>query len=178
MAELLGIQTARTFNRDAVKSYRWEVVFTDPPAVVIPFILNMHFRIRATRLPGIENTPFVTHYGPYSMQHPGKRSYPRQHTVTFEEGHSTPVWPGIDLWSRYIFSELTAKGVTGGHGTHMWIRLLGQEAEGIEFVEAAHLYNVWPVRVSEPNLSYESPELLTFEVTFSYDFWSYEPWPF
>lgn len=178
MAEVLGIQTARAFNRDAVKLYRWEAIFTDPPAVVTAFLLNMHYRIRAVTLPGIENTPYKTHYGPWTMQHPGKRVYTNQISVTFEEGHSTPVWPGIDQWNRYIFSEIRAAGALGNQGTHVWIRLLGQEAEGIEFVQAAHLYNVWPLRVSEPKLSYDSPEILTFDVTFSFDFWIWEPWPF
>lgn len=178
MAEVLRIATARSFLRDAVKAYRWEVIFTNPPAVVLPFILNMHFRIRSSMLPGIGNTPYQTHLGPYTMQHPGKRKYSHQHRVTFEEGHTTPVWPGIDLWNRYIFDENFAAGNNQGVGTHMWMRLLGQEAEGIELVQAAHLFNVWPESVGDIRLAYDSEELVNFEVQFSYDWWRWEPWPF
>lgn len=178
MAELFGIKTARTVLRDAVKKYRWEVVITDPPPIVYPFLIPLLLRARAVTLPGIQDRPFMTHFGPYEFQHPGKRTYSHSLTIRFEEGHNFPSWPGLDLWSRTIFDESYGNTMPGKYTTHMWIRLLGQTAEGIELTQAAHVYNAWLMSVGDVQLDYESPDALVFDATFSYDFWRWEPWPF
>ena len=178
---IVPVKVARNLLGEPLKQYSWEVVIPDPPALLIPVTLGFSIRARGASIPGSGNEAFQTRWGPFTYNHTGKRTYPRRLGLRFEEGYKFPILPMLAFWNDLIFSESTGVGFPQKNLTsNMWIRLLGPEMEptGIQPTSTIHVYSAFPVEVPDSPLDYASPTQVFYDVTFAYDYWRYELWPF
>ena len=78
-------------------------------------------------------------------------------------------------------------GETSGSGmseealkANIWVRLLGPKMEpsGFQLTQAIHLYGAFPLNTPDSPLDYSTGSQVFIDVSFTYDYWRYELWPF
>jgi len=165
---------------ESLKKYTWEIVVTDPPSVALALAYGLILRARSTSIPGISVEPHLLSHGPFQFQIPGRKTYPRSLGVRFEEGYSWPVLPLFASWFGSIQSETQGGSLPAAAlRSNIWLRLLGPKMEQTpQLTQAIHVYNAFPVSVNDSSLDYADPGLVMFDVSFGYDYWRYEIWPF
>lgn len=178
---LFPIRAVRAHLGEPLKQYSWEVVIPDPPPLSLVLTYGLSIRARTAYIPGVDNQTFRTHFGPFEFIHPGKKSYPREMLIRFEEGYNWPVLPALRFWHDSIFDESSGRSFSERINTsNIWLRLLGSKPEdpGFQLTQAIHLYNAFPSRIADSTIQYESSEPVFFDVSFAYDYWRWELWPF
>ena len=179
MADLIPVTAARDLLGAPMLQYRWELVIPDPPAVVLPFVLDFSLRARSTVIPGVEIESVKSKWGPFEFNIPIAKKYSQSFPVKFEEGYKFPVLPAIWAWSEAVFSETSGYGLrTDELLANIWLRLLGPGGRSLSTVESYHLYNAFPLQHSDSPVAYESAGQVMLDVVFAYDYWRFEPWPF
>lgn len=166
---------------EPLKKYAWEVVISDPPVgIALAFVPVMSLRARATSIPGVEIETITTAFGPFQYEIPGRKKYPRRMAIRFEEGYNWPLLPAFVSWMNAGQNETTGAGRRAAAlRSNIWLRLLGPGQGRVpQFTQAIHAYNCMPVSVSDSPLDYSASDFVHYDVTFSYDYWRWEAWPF
>lgn len=177
---LFPITRARGLIGQPILAYNWEVVIPNLPSAVSQYAESLSVKARSISMPGVDNAGYETHFGPFVFSHPGKKTYPRRMNITFEEGYSNPVVEAMKLWMQQVFDEQAGAGMSEALlKSDLWIRLLGPGGEGgAEMDGAIHVYEAFPMNVSDTNLDYSSESQIMLSVTMAYNVWRWESWPF
>jgi hypothetical protein len=175
---LFPISSARRLLGQPLLGFNWELIVTDPPLAVQPYLERLATRVRVAAVPGRGGQVFDTHYGPYVFTHNGKRTYPRRIALQFDESYEQQVMPVMDLWSRAAFDEESATSEPESSvKANLWLRFIGPDSED-DFTEAVHMYGAHPAIEADSPLGYNQEAMVVRSVTFAYDWWRWEPWPF
>jgi len=177
---LAPITQVRSQLGESLKKCTWEIVVLDPPSVALALAYGLTLRARSTSIPGVSVEPHVLSHGPFQFQIPGRKTYPRRWMVRFEEGYNWPVLPLFVSWFGSIQSETQGGSLPAASlRSNIWLRLLGPKLEQTpQFIQAIHLYNACPVNLNDSPMDYADAGLVIFDVTFGYDYWRWEAWPF
>lgn len=181
MGSLFPISSARGLLGQPIAAYNWEIVFPELPAAVAKYAESLSVKARSVSIPGVQGEGSETNFGPFVFSHPGKKTYPRKLSMTFEEAYSNPVVEALKLWAQLIFDEESGAGAEEeALKSDVWIRLLGPDPEGDpqSFDGAIHVYNAFPVSVPDTSLDYSSDAAIMVSVTMAYNLWRWESWPF
>ncbi len=178
---MFEISEARQLGKPLL-TYQWEILFPDPPIVLLPYTTWFSFRARAATLPGVSNEVFQTKFGPYTFQHAGKKAYSHQLTMRFEEGKNKSVAPLLYLWNMLIMNEVTGGGLPqeslllgANLLSDMFLRLTD---ESNDLIFSYQIHNCFPMRVADVTLDYETANSVMLDVTWSYDWWGMVAFPF
>jgi len=165
---------------EPLKKYTWEILIPDPPSVALALAFGLTLRARSTSIPGINVETHLLSHGPFQFQIRGRKGYSRQLSVRFEEGYNWPVLPLFASWFGSVQSETKGGGLPESSlRSQMWIRFLGPKLEHApQFTQAIHVYNACPTSINESPLDYSDAGIVLFDVTFGYDYWRWEAWPF
>ncbi len=178
---LFPISTARGLIGQPVMAFNWEMIIPDPPAVVAPYVQSLSLKVRTAAIPGVQQEGYDTQFGPFVYVHPGRKSYSRRVTLSFEEGYSKPVVEAFKLWSSQILDEEGGIGVDeSDNKANMWLRLLGPNPEGnVQGISGAvHVYHAFPFSVNDTALSYSEEGQVMVNVVMAFNVWRWESWPF
>jgi hypothetical protein len=166
---------------EPIKKYAWEIVISDPPiGLALAFVPIMSLRARGTSIPGVEVETITTSFGPFQYEIPGRKKYSRRLAIRFEEGYNWPILPAFMAWMDAVQNETQGEGQRAGTlRSNIWLRLLGPKAgDDVQFTQAIHAYNCTPINIADSPLDYAASDLVHYDVTFSYDYWRWEAWPF
>jgi hypothetical protein len=98
--------------------------------------------------------------------------------ITFEETQNPQIAPAFALWHDSIYDEDKQSGIQEERlKADIWVRQIRSD-EDVPLHSVAHIYAACPSVVGEPQMNYGGRGLVTFDVTFDYDIWRYELWPF
>lgn len=166
------IQSLAITNPDAAKFGALYTSLVAAGAVFAPL------KARRGALPSTSFEKFETHWGPYTFRHSGKKKYQDQVIFNFEEGDGIPVGSFFYAWQNLILNDTVGVGVNQkAHTADIFIRVGKQQTLDMPLY-VMHLYEAYPESISEVPLSYDSQEIISYDISFSFDVSRMEVWPF
>lgn len=164
---MFPVRLARDLGGTPLLSYSWEFMLLSPPPILIPFMLAFPLRVRSAMFPGVEDRVYQTKFGPITLNHPGKKEFPGEVQMTFEDGTNHPIAPAFYLWHQMIFNEAAGDGWREEMiAASAWLRILLPDEKPFFII---HLHHVYPRRVVDVNLPYDSGKPIEFQVLLQYD---------
>ncbi len=172
---MIPVGQVRRLLGEPLRAAAWELFMPSPPAPIVPLAANFTMRARGAVIPGVNNESFKTRFGPLEFVHPGRKNYSKKALFRFEEGVWWPIQPALYLWNNLVLDETSGVGAPSGMLVcDLWVRMLTKD----QVKQAYHFYNVFPETVPDVNVRSDSNELVHFDVTFAYNWWRWELWPF
>jgi len=143
---------------------------------------NMEYFVTASALPEQTSETSVVNWMGSAIKFPGRQTFGDWSCTFREYGMSSVTYAYIDAWRAKIYSRDSSGSSSINFGTGAFgvpedvkreivLSILGPT--GLEHSKYT-LHGAFPISLSGANLDHSSENLLTFNVTFAYDFFSVE----
>jgi hypothetical protein len=160
---------ALKFNlTNPARDYEWEVTF--PTLIGGGDKKAMSVRCRSAVIPGRGFGEILIPFrGTPGISIPGKATVPHAWTATFIEGTDKKVFDAINKWNERIRAIRSGMGSSDLQiKTDIIMKLL--DRAGAAYL-AIKLVGVYPRNVDDVPVSNDNEGIVTYNVTFAYDFW-------
>lgn len=165
---------------DPIRSYNWELIIPDIGSVTdsVKDIEDLIVRCRVAAMPsrGIES--IESYFMGMKQKFPGRPTFSNTLSVSFQDTENMIISKALYEWANRIF-DIRGDSSTGGGARvdkkrdiakTIYLKLYGYKADkvldvGFKFV------NAYIENQEEVSLDYNSNELITIPVTFSFDYW-------
>ena len=147
------------------RAYEWEVEIAGP--ATIGGIDNLFAYAQTASLPEESIDTIEINHKSEKTMHAGRVASGRTFTINFFDDENLTVYRHMKNWLETIKSSQTGGGVDRTlYGADVIVRQLESDSET---VAAEHTYRLaFPTTIGEVSLSYDSSEVMTFDITFAY----------
>ena len=153
---------------EPLKGYQFKITIANPPGAGAS-VEQLQFLCSATVLPGRTIDQVVTSLGSFDVSDPGRIPGPRVWTTTFFETTDVGIIRRVNSWQQICFNpETGVQGNRGDYKRNARVELLNNNKE---VVLTRQLNGVWPQDVADMSLDNASSEVVSLDVTWSYDYY-------
>ena len=167
----LSIDSLKSNLTNPARAYLWEVHI--PPLGGGADEKTLMFRAQSTQMPGRSVgdilVPFMQTAG---VRFPGKLTYSHDWACTFLEGEDGVVFDALYNWAQLIVDDGDGTSVGDENLKTVSMDLLLLKTRGQEDVHRhIQLVGCYIKSVTDVALSYNDQNIVTYNATFSYDYW-------
>jgi hypothetical protein len=168
---------------DPQRTFNWEVEFVDLPLVAKKNYDEDDLKLRAksATFAGRSVEPIETFYQGNKQIFPGRTNFTNSINIQFEETEDQKVTKILFDWFQKI-NNMNAKNIAfGGTGSYlfkgqvakkMYLKMYKYNGEAMKY--RIKFNNVWPQSMPDISMSYDTSDVIKFDVAFAYDFWILE----
>lgn len=133
---------------------------------------KVSYLVKATKLPNISIEEHNLAWQGHAFKFAGKHTF-EDWTITFNVDPDARIIEEFENWIRQKIHdpETNRYGAIANYMTNQNLHLLGYSGDPILEVT---LYNAWPKTLTPSDLSYDSTEIMSFDVTFAYTHYTFK----
>jgi hypothetical protein len=153
---------------EPLKGYQFKVTIANAPGGAGASVEELQFLCQSTVLPGRTVDQVVTSLGGHDVSDPGRSPGPKTWAVTFAETTTAAIVQRVEAWQRLCYDP--ESGVNGSRADikrNARIELLNNAKE---VVLSRQIVGIWPQDIADMAMDYSSSEVVTLDVTWSYDY--------
>ena len=165
---MASIEDVRSLEKDVQKSWLWEVEINNALTSIFPDE-DITLYAQEVQLPEQSVEQIALNHKGIATYFRGRDASDHTLTITFFDSEKMEVYSYFKLWLD-IFIQNAISG--GGFNKELYtstINVRTQEANEESETAEWKFTLAWPMELGSVNLSYDSEEAFTFEVTFSFD---------
>lgn len=159
-----------SMRNGGLRTNLFEVIITNPIVPAADGVLP--FRCKAAALPESNINEKVLHYMGRPVKYPGNRTY-ESWRVTIIEDEDYVVRDALEAWNSMINAHEgnNNRFPTSEASLYKSIGNIRSYDQNSKLLTERQLIGVWPQLVGAIGMTWDSDEIATYDVTFSYDYW-------